>query len=80
MDVKTPVKDELIQKGKLLSQEDVLQMWPITREYLSRLTNHRNENKRLPSYQLGRRRMYSLEDLMWYREKNRYTPKPHRGK
>ena len=70
---------ELMERGRLLSQEQVLQMWPVTREYLSRLTNHKNENKRLPSYQYGRRRMYDFQELMNYRDNHRYTPIKKRG-
>jgi hypothetical protein len=73
-------KEEQIKAGRLLSQDEVLRMWPITREYLSRLTNHRNADKRLPSYRLGRRRFYSPDELMWFREKNRYEPTKRRGK
>lgn len=64
---------------KLISQTDVLKIWPITRTYLSRLTNLPNENKRLPSYQFGRRKLYSPQELMWFRENHRYTPKKKRG-
>lgn len=60
---------------KLLSQEDVLKIWPITKSYLSRLTNHKNENKRIPAYKYGKRKLYSPQELMWYREQHRYTPK-----
>jgi hypothetical protein len=70
-----PEKDALIQAGRLLTQEEVLRMWPISREYLSRLTHHRDENKRIPSVRFGRKPLYSFEELMWYREKCRFTPK-----
>jgi hypothetical protein len=74
-----PDKDALIQAGRLLSQEEVLRMWPISREYLSRLTNHRDNAKRLPSYRYGKRPFYAFEELMFYRENQRYEPK-RRGK
>lgn len=65
---------DLAKAGKLLTQEDVLHLWPISRTYLSRITNHRNENKRLPSYRYGKKPLYAPEELLWYREKMRYTP------
>ena len=77
-DVLTETKEannDLVQRGRLLSQEEVLAMWPISLGYLSRLTNHKNPEKRLPSYQFGRRRMYSFNELQWFMEKNRYDPK-----
>ena len=70
-----PDKDALIQAGRLLSQEDVLRMWPISREYLSRLTNHRDASKRLPSYRYGKRPFYAFDELMFYRDNLRYQPK-----
>jgi len=72
-------KEEVIGAGRLLSADEVLEMWPITREYLSRLTNHRDENKRLPSYAIGRRRLYAPAELIWYRDKHRFTPKTKRA-
>lgn len=64
----------LAKAGKLLTQEDVLSLWPISREYLSRLTNHRSESKRLPSYRFGKKPLYAPEELLHYRENMRYIP------
>lgn len=68
-------RDELITAGRLLSRQEVLQMWPITGEYLSRLTNHPSETKRVPSYKIGRRVFYDFEELRFYRDNHRYVPK-----
>lgn len=73
------VKDAMVQQGKLLTAHEVLKMWPISREYLSRITNHPSEDHRLPSYAFGRRRMYAYEELMWYRDRHRFTPRKRRG-
>lgn len=66
-------------EGKLLSQKQVMEIWPISREFLSKLTNHPNPAKRIPSYRFGKKPMYDFQELMWYREKFRYTPKDKRG-
>lgn len=64
----------LAKAGKLLTQEDVLDLWPISRTHLSRITNHKNESKRLPSYRYGKKPLYAPEELLWYREKMRHVP------
>lgn len=64
----------LAKTGKLLTQDDVLSLWPISLRQLSRLTNHRNEGLRLPSYRFGKKPLYAPEELLWYREKMRYVP------
>jgi hypothetical protein len=67
-------KDELINRGRLLDVSEVLQMWPIHRTTLSRLTHHPDENTRIPSVMIGRKPLYPFDELMWYREKHRYVP------
>jgi hypothetical protein len=59
-----PDKDAMIQAGRMLEVDEVLRMWPISREYLSR-----------PCVMFGRKPMYPFDELMWYRDKHRYTPK-----
>jgi hypothetical protein len=70
-----PDKDSLIQAGRLLTTDEVLRMWPISREYLSRLTHHPDSDKRIPSYRYGKRPFYAFEELMWYRDNHKYQPK-----
>jgi hypothetical protein len=70
-----PDKDAMIQAGRMLEVDEVLRMWPISREYLSRLTHHRDESLRVPCVMFGRKPMYPFDELMWYRDKHRYTPK-----
>jgi hypothetical protein len=69
---------ELIERGRLLDAKSVLAIWPISREWLSILTNHPNPAKRIPSYKYGRRVFYAYEELMHYRDNHRYEPKPSR--
>lgn len=71
-------KKQFIQAHRMLTAEEVLQMWPISREYLSRLTHSTNESKRIPCVMFGRKPLYPFDELMWYREKHRFVPK--RGK
>jgi len=70
-----PVGNEEFLKLRLYTQAQVLQMWPISRATLSRLTNHRSEDKRLPSYRIGKYPVYAHDELMWYREKHRFQPR-----
>lgn len=72
-------QQDLIRAGKLLTAEQVLQMWPISREYLSRLTHSNDEAKRIPCIMLGRKPLYPYDELMWYRDKHRFVPKKRRG-
>ncbi len=73
-------KTSVLNAGKLLSASEVLQIWPITREYLSRLTHHKDENERLPCIMFGRKPTYPYDELMWWREKHRFVPKRKKAK
>lgn len=73
-------KEDMIQAGKLLTVEQVLQMWPISREYLSRLTHSHDESKRIPCIMFGRKPLYAYTELMWWRDNHRFIPKKCRGK
>lgn len=67
-------KADLIDANRLLSRRDVLEMLPITEEYLSRLTNHPSESQRIPSFKIGRRVFYVFEEIKFYIDNHRYTP------
>lgn len=73
-------KGDLIRAGKLLTVEEVLAMWPISREYLSRLTHTTDETKRIPCVMFGRKPLYAYDELMWWRDKHRFIPKKRRSK
>jgi hypothetical protein len=77
-----PEKQSLVEAGRFLTVKDVLKMWPISREYLSRLTNHRDPSKRIPCYrfQEGGRPLYCFGDLMYYRDTLRSEPKQKQRK
>lgn len=63
-----------------LSQREVADLLGVSREYVSRMTNHPSESKRLPAYGLGRRRTYDRAKVLWWRENHLYTPIRKKGK
>lgn len=75
-----PDKDAMIQAGRLLTQDEVLKMWPISREYLSRLTHHPDQGQRIPSYRYGRKPLYAFDELMWYRDNHKFQTKKRKLK
>lgn len=76
--VQSKLTPELIERGRLLNVQDVLALWPMSRNKLSILTNHPNPELRIPSYKIGGSRFYSYDEIMWYRDKQRYEPKQKR--
>jgi hypothetical protein len=73
-------KHDMIRAGRLLTVDEVLQMWPISREYLSRLTHSKDEAMRIPCVMFGRKPLYPYDELMWWRDKHRFVPKRRGGK
>lgn len=73
--VETVDQADKLSKMRSLSQQEVAQFLGCSREYVSRLTNHKNEDRRLPAFRYTRHPKYSLEEVMWWREKHRYVPK-----
>lgn len=73
-------KDDLVRAGRLLTVTEVLQMWPISREYLSRLTHSTDESKRIPCVMFGRKPLYPYDELMFWRDNHRFVPKKRKGK
>lgn len=65
---------ELISGGRMLSINQVLEMWPVSRQVLWRLSNSKIEEKRLPSYKVGGKRLYKYDELMWYLDKHKTKP------
>lgn len=68
-------KNELTTQGRMLSITQVLEMWPVSRQVLWRLSNSKNEHKRLPSYKVGGKRLYKYDELMWYLDKHKTMPR-----
>ena len=63
---------DLLNNGRLLEVEDVLKMWPISRQMLYRLSTLKNADERIPSYKLGGRRLFKYDELMFWLDKHRY--------
>lgn len=72
-------KLELLQRGRLLTVKEVRLMWPVSRDFLHKITTHPNPSERLTSYRYGDRIFYSFDDLMYYRENHRFEPKKRRS-
>jgi hypothetical protein len=64
----------LVDQGRMLTITQVLDMWPVSRQVLWRLSNNKNEDKRLPSYKVGGKRLYKYDELMWYLDKHKTRP------
>lgn len=76
MENKTPLTDQ----GRMLTTGQVLSMWPVSRQVLWRISNSKNEDKRLPSYKVGGKRLYKYDELMWYLDKHKTTPNSTTGR
>jgi hypothetical protein len=79
-EVSMNTKTDLVTQGRMLTPKDVISMWNISRVALWRLTNSRNESKRIPSYKVGGKRLYKYDELMWYLDKQKATPGQSRQK
>lgn len=67
-------KQEMLTQGRMLSVSEVLEMWPMSRTALWRISNAKNDGKRLPSYKVGGKRLYRYDELMWYLDKHKTAP------
>lgn len=63
-----------MDQSRMLTISQVLEMWPVSRQVLWRLSNAKSEDKRLPSYKVGGKRLYKYDELMWYLDKHKTTP------
>lgn len=61
-------------QSRMMTIGQVLEMWPVSRQVLWRLSNSRSEAKRLPSYKVGGKRLYKYDELMWYLDKHKTMP------
>lgn len=79
-DAVNTTKEKVIEQGRLLSVEDVMKMWQVSREWLCKKTHALDESERIPCFMFGTRPKYSLDELGWWREKHRFEPSRKRGK
>jgi Helix-turn-helix domain len=64
-------KKDQITQGRLLTVKEVREMWPVSRSFLWELSTTKDESRRLPSYKVGRHRLYKYDELMWYLDKHK---------
>lgn len=67
-------KSELVSQGRMLTIPQVLEVVPISRQALWRLSNSKSEDNRIPSYKVGGKRLYKYDELMWYMDKHKTMP------
>lgn len=65
---------EQIETSSLMSRKDLLKLIPISRNKLWELENEKNENMRLPSYKVGGKRLYKLNEILWWLDKHKFEP------
>lgn len=63
--------EELRTHGRMLAIKDVAKMWGVSERFISKLAHEKNEADRLPSYKVGRRVLYNVDELAWYLEKHK---------
>lgn len=57
-----------VDRTRLLSIEQLTDWWGVSRKYIWELTKKRGDRK-LPSYKLGRRRVFIYDECYWYLKK-----------
>lgn len=57
--------------GQMMTIKEVLAWLPVSRNWLWRMTNSKNESKRIPSYLFAGKRVYDSNELQWWKEKHR---------
>lgn len=67
-------KNELVNQGRMLTTNQVLEMWSVSRQTLWRISNIKSDENRLPSYKVGGKRLYKYDELQWYLDKHKTTP------
>lgn len=58
-----------VNQAKLLSIEQLADWWGVSRKYIWQLTTQRKGAQRLPSYKMGRRRMFIYDECYYYLKK-----------
>lgn len=60
---------ELIQGSRVLSIAQLCEWWGVSKKHIWQLTTQKKGDKRLPSYKVGRRRLFSYDECYWYLKK-----------
>lgn len=56
----------LTDKSRLLTTEQLCDWWGVSRKYIWELSTKRKGAARLPSYKMGRRRLYMYDECYFY--------------
>lgn len=67
-------RDDLISQARLLQIKHVLAMWPVSRNWLWKKTVASGPD-RIPSYQLGGKRVYRFDELMFWLDSHKSLPR-----
>lgn len=73
----------LVNQSRMMTIVQVLDMLQVSRQVLWRLSNSKSQDKRIPSYKVGGKRLYKYDELMWYLDKHKTMPNestPRRSK
>lgn len=70
-----PDPNPLVSQGRMLSTAQVLEMWPISRKFLWKMTHHKEDAKRIPSYKFGSRILYAYDEIIYWRDQNKTNVK-----
>lgn len=62
-------ENPLIENTRLLTTEELCKWWKVSRKYIWELSTKRKGEERLPSYKMGRRRLYMYDECCWYLKK-----------
>jgi len=64
----------LADTSKMLTPKDVAEMLRMSTVGLWRLSNSKNESRRIPSYKVGGKRLYKYEEIIHYLDNHKTTP------
>lgn len=59
------------QECKMISIKEVQTILPLSRVTIWKLSALKDENERLPSYKIGTKRLFKLNEVMWWVEKHK---------
>lgn len=69
-----PKDEQPASHGRMLTPKEVMSILRISNVGLWRLSNSKSEDRRIPSYKVGGKRLYKYDELMWYLDKHKTTP------
>lgn len=64
-----PPTNPLVDRTRLLTTEEVSRWFRVSRKYIWDISMNRKGEERLPSYKMGRRRLYLYDECYWFLKK-----------